>query len=69
MYHIELVDREGSRVFRRTSMRSGSVDLVRERALRLFKRAQAPGSHSRDPGGVRVLDGAGYEVFSAMKHD
>lgn len=69
MYHIELVDRDGSRVLRRTSMRSLSVDLVRERALRLFRRAQAPGSNTRDPGGVRVVDGASYEVFSAMAHD
>ncbi|HEX2134740.1 MAG TPA: hypothetical protein VHG30_02385 [Microvirga sp.] len=67
IYHIELVDAHGTRVFRRTSVRSDSLGAVMERALRAFRRARAT-----DPGraaGVRIVDGAGYEVFSASEHD
>ena len=69
MYHIELIDTGGSRVVRRTSVRSGSIGAVRERALRLFQRSQTPSARGREADRVRVLDGAGYEVFSATVHD
>ncbi len=69
MYHIELIDAEGTQVFRRLSLRSHSIALVRERALRTLRRAHAPGSRIRGAEGVRVLDGAGYELFCAKAHD
>ena len=69
MYHIELVDLDGSRVLRRVSMRSGSIGAVRDRALRLLRRAEAPAARSRALGGVRILNGAGYEVYSARTSD
>jgi hypothetical protein len=69
MYHIELVDADGVQVFRRLSLRSHSVALVRERAVRALRRAHAPGSRIHGAEGVRVLDGAGYELFSAKAHD
>jgi hypothetical protein len=69
MYHIELIDADGVRVFRRLSLRSHSVALVRDRALWVLRRAHAPGSRVRGAQGVRVIDGAGYELFSAKAHD
>ncbi len=70
IYHIETMEpqAEGGRVIRRTSVRSHSLEVVKERALRTFQRSQAP--HSRDEvETVRVLNGAGYEVFSISVRD
>jgi hypothetical protein len=69
MYHIELIDADGIQVLRRLSLRSHSIAIVRERALRALRRAHAPGSRIHGADGVRVLDGAGYELFSAKTHD
>lgn len=69
-YHIETMEpaAEGGRVIRRTSMRSSSLDAVKDRARRTFHRSRLP--HSRDDvEKVRVLDGAGYEVFSISVGD
>ncbi len=70
IYHIETIEpeAEGGRVIRRTSVRSHSIDAVKERALRTFQRARVP--HARDEvETVRVLNGAGYEVFSISARD
>lgn len=70
IYHIEAIEpeAEGGRVIRRTSFRSSSLEAVKERALRTFKRSQTP--QARDSvETVRVLDGAGYEVFSISVRD
>jgi hypothetical protein len=69
MYHIELIDVDGRQVLRRTSMRSSSIEAVRDRALAIFRRSQMTGVRSRVTRGVRVLDGAGHELFSASVHD
>ncbi|HEY8383233.1 MAG TPA: hypothetical protein VIL09_13875 [Microvirga sp.] len=71
MYHIELLEpsAEGGRVLRRTSVRSASVEPVKDRARRLFQRSRAPGSRTAEVEGVRVLNGAGHEVFSLNVND
>lgn len=69
-YHIETIEpeAEGGRVIRRISVRSDSIEAVKERALKTFRRSQLP--HARDDvETVRVLDGAGYEVFSVSMRD
>jgi hypothetical protein len=69
-YHIETMEpeAEGGRVIRRTSVRSNSLEAVKERAHRTFQRSQLP--HARDDvEAVRVLNGAGYEVFSIRSRD
>jgi hypothetical protein len=70
-YHIETVapEAEGGTVIHRTSMRAETVEAARERALRVFKRARAPQAHGPEVDRVRVLDGAGYEVFSVSARD
>ena len=54
----------GGGVIRRIMVRTESLEKAKERALKVFSLARRP--QSRDPQieAVRVLNGAGYEVFS-----
>jgi hypothetical protein len=71
IFHIELLepDTEGGSVVRRISVRSGSVDTVKDRARRMLQRSQVPPATPGEVGSVRVLNGAGYEVFSMSATD
>ena len=66
VYRIETIASEdaGGGVIRRIMVRTESLEKAKERALKVFSLARRP--QSRDPQieAVRVLNGAGYEVFS-----
>ncbi len=50
-------------------MRVNSVEKAKERALKVFSLARRPQSRDPEVELVRVLDGAGYEVFSVSARD
>jgi hypothetical protein len=50
-------------------VRVDSFDAAKERALRVFTRARVPQARGPRVEAVRVLDGAGYEVFSINARD
>jgi len=66
-YHIEATGFETSdsraEVVQRVSVRSDNLDSVTERAMRLFQRLRAPQRQGPKVEAVRVLNGAGMEVF------
>ena len=66
IYRIETVAsaEAGGGVVRRILVRVNSVEKAKERALKVFSLARRPQSREPDVDLVRVLDGAGYEVFS-----
>jgi hypothetical protein len=45
------------------------VEAAKERALRVFSRARVPQHRGPEVETVRVLNGAGYEVFSISARD
>ncbi len=61
-YHIEIIGPEDAPV-QRASIRSTGLDAARERALRLFRRARVPQRSGPAAEAVRIVDGAGTEVF------
>lgn len=71
IYHIETIapEAEGGSVIHRTTMRAETVEVVKERALRVFKSARVPHARGPEVDVVRVLNGAGYEVFSISARD
>lgn len=71
IYRIETIapEEEGGGVIRRTFVRVDSPDAAKERALRVFTRARVPQAVGPKVEAVRVLDGAGYEVFSINARD
>lgn len=70
-YHIETVapEDEGGGVLHRISVRLESVAAAQERAMRVFQRATVPQARGPAVDTVRVLNGAGYEVFSVSVRD
>lgn len=75
-FHIEVIGPlpEGARVSpqdvqQRILVRSATVDAAKERALRLFARARVPQRSGNPAEAVRVLDGAGTEVFRWSRFD
>lgn len=64
-YHIEVLGRHGpeTEVVQRRSMRAYALAPVRERAIDLFRRARAPQRSGTPADAVRVIDGAGTELF------
>lgn len=73
-FHIEVLgpdaDADGEeRVRQRISVRTAGVDGARERALGLFARARAPQRSGSPADAVRVIDGAGSEVFRWSRFD
>jgi hypothetical protein len=71
IYRIETIASEaaGGGVVRRIMVRVDSLEKVRERALKVFSLARRPQSRDLDIEAVRVLNGAGHEVFSISTRD
>ncbi len=71
VYRIETIASEesGGGVLRRIMVRVDSLDKAKERALKVFSLARRPQSRDPEVELVRVLDGAGYEVFSVSARD
>ncbi len=75
-YHIEVIGpgRDGASirpmdVLQRISVRTATVEGAKERALRLFERARVPQRTGNAAEAVRVIDGAGTEVFRWSRFD
>ena len=66
-FHIEALGfsdgHQMSPVLQRQSVRSDSLDRVRQRAVRLLQRSQTPLWTSGKVEAIRVLDGSGAEIF------
>jgi hypothetical protein len=71
IYRIETVASEeaGGEVIRRILVRVNSLEKAKERALKVFSLARRPQSREPEVALVRVLNGAGYEVFSISARD
>jgi hypothetical protein len=70
-YRIETIapESDGAGVVRRTFVRADSLEVVKERALRVLSRARVPQARGPEVEAVRVLNGAGYEVFFIHARD
>lgn len=72
-FHIELLGLDDTpsneAVQQRVAVRSTDLEGAKERALRLFARARAPQRSQALAEAVRVLDGAGREVFRWSRFD
>jgi len=62
-FHIEVIGPDGDEVVTRISVRVSGPEAAQERALRLFARARVPQRRAEPAQAVRVIDGAGREVF------
>ena len=71
IYRIESVASEeaGGGIIRRILVRTDSVEKAKERALKVFSLARRPQTRDPEVESVRVLNGAGYEVFSISTRD
>jgi hypothetical protein len=71
IYRIESLGpaAEGSKVVRHIHVRTLTLAAAQERALAVFRRARRPQAIGPEVEMVRVLDGAGYEVFSIGARD
>lgn len=73
-YHIEILaepeagSAEGA-IMQRVTVRTETLDAARERALRLFARARAPQRAGLPAEFVRIVDGAGTELFRWSRFD
>ena len=73
-YHSEVLGPETDAphedvVRQRISVRTSSVEGAKERALGLFARARVPQRAGTPAEAVRVIDGAGTEVFRWSRFD
>ena len=68
-FHIEVLGPEPDEVQTRISVRSAGLEGAQERALRLFARARVPQRSGGPAEAVRVIDGAGREVFFRSRFD
>ncbi|ACS40316.1 MULTISPECIES: hypothetical protein [Methylorubrum] len=72
-YHIEVLGPEEAGapggVQQRISVRMDSLEGAKERARRLFARARVPQRSRTAAEAVRVIDGAGIEVFRMSRFD
>ncbi|GJE55008.1 hypothetical protein EKPJFOCH_1494 [Methylobacterium thuringiense] len=72
-FHIELLGpddgTDAAPVQQRVSVRVSDLEVATERALRLFARARAPQRSQARAEAVRVIDGAGREVFRWSRFD
>jgi hypothetical protein len=68
-FHIEVLGPEPDEIQTRISVRVGSLESAQERALRLFARARVPQRSGEPAEAVRVIDGAGREVFYRTRFD
>ena len=71
IYRIESVglETEGSKVIRRIHVRTPTLAAAKERALAVFRRSRRPQASGPEVEMVRVINGAGYEVFSVGVRD
>ncbi|NBJ13401.1 hypothetical protein [Microvirga arsenatis] len=71
IYRIESIASQeaGGGVVRRIMVRTDSLEKAKERALKVFSLARRPQSRDGEIESVRVLNGAGYEVFSISARD
>ena len=71
VYRIETVASEdaGGGVIRRIMVRTDSLEKAKDRARKVFSLARRPQSRDPEIEAVRVLNGAGYEVFSISTRD
>ena len=71
IYRIETIASEeaGGGVIRRIMIRADSLEKAKERALKVFSLARRPQSRDPDVEAVRVLNGAGHELFSISTRD
>lgn len=71
IYRIETVasDEAGGGVVRCIMVRTDSLEKAKERALKVFALARRPQSRDPEIEAVRVLNGAGHEVFSVSTRD
>ncbi|WP_238183758.1 hypothetical protein [Methylobacterium trifolii] len=68
-FHIEVLGPEAGEVQSRISVRVEGLAPAQERALRLFARARVPQRVGEPAEAVRVIDGAGREVFFRSRFD
>lgn len=68
-FHIEILGPDGEEVVSRMSVRVGSLETAQERALRAFARARVPQRRDEPAQAVRVIDGAGREVFHRTRFE
>lgn len=68
-FHIEVIGPDGEEILRRISVRVSSAEAAQERALRLFARARVPQRRAEPAQAVRVIDGAGREVFHRTRFE
>ena len=68
-FHIEVLGPEDAGILTRVSVRADDLAGARERALRLFARARVPQRRAEPAQAVRVIDGAGREVFFRSRFD
>lgn len=71
VYRIETIasEAEGGGVIRRVLVRAESLDLVKERARKMLSKARVPQAKGAQVDAVRILDGAGFEVFQVTARD
>lgn len=71
VYRIETIagEGEGGGVIRRILVRAESLDVAKERALRMLARERSPQAKGPKVEAVRVLNGAGFELFQANVRD
>ncbi|VUD73400.1 hypothetical protein MET9862_04015 [Methylobacterium symbioticum] len=68
-FHIEILGQDPDPALSRVSVRVEDLAAAEERALRLFARARAPQRGGEPAEAVRVMDGAGREVFFRSRFD
>lgn len=72
-YHIEILGEAeagtSEPVEQRVTVRTDTLEGAAERAMRLFARARVPQRAGRPAEAVRVIDGAGVEVFRRSRFD
>jgi hypothetical protein len=71
IYRIETVapEAEGGGLIRRRMVRADSFDAAKSVAQRIFALARRPHAAGPEVAMVRVLNGAGYELFSISIDD
>jgi hypothetical protein len=68
-FHIEVLGPDGEEVVTRLSIRVANLEGAQERALRVFARARVPQRREEPAQAVRVIDGAGREVFHRTRFE
>ncbi|WP_112662037.1 hypothetical protein [Microvirga flavescens] len=71
IFRIESIgpEDEGAALVRRIMVRVDSVETAKKRALKILERARQPQARALGVERVRLVDGAGYEIFSVSVRD